>query len=107
MGGVEVWCVLVLPLLFSSGMALVDTLDGLMMLWAYRWAVIAPESRISFNLFLTDSSAIIALTIGLIEVLGCLRDKLDLKGEFWSLVATINEHSEYTGYAIVAFFSVS
>ena len=36
--GIPPLCTLVLPLLFASGMSMVDTLDGLLMSWAYGFA---------------------------------------------------------------------
>ena len=36
--GLSFWSVLVLPILFTAGMSLVDTTDGILMLGAYRWA---------------------------------------------------------------------
>ena len=39
---VPAWCVLTLPLSFAAGMSLVDTADGLMMVWAYGWALLHP-----------------------------------------------------------------
>jgi high-affinity nickel-transport protein len=37
-GGMPVWFILLLPLLFVAGMSLVDTADGVAMLGAYGWA---------------------------------------------------------------------
>ena len=52
--------------LFAVGMSLIDTLDGLMMLWAYSWAQLDPARQI-FNLFLTCVSAFIALVVAAVE----------------------------------------
>jgi high-affinity nickel-transport protein len=95
--GVPGALILILPLMFSCGMSLVDTLgtvcthtyhrqhhdalmhsythtiDGIMMLWAYGWAMLHPARKLFYNLFLTGVSAFIAIAIGVIEVLGCIQ----------------------------------
>ena len=56
--------VLVLPLLFASGMALVDSLNAVLMAWAYEWAADnGPMHRLYFSLFLTCASAALALLV--------------------------------------------
>eukprot|EP00439_Symbiodinium_sp_Y106_P022997 s3764_g2.t2 len=49
-------CILLLPLLFMSGMCLLDTLNGLMMAWIYRTSVEDDKKKIYFNLFVTVTS---------------------------------------------------
>lgn len=69
--------VLVLPLLFAAGMALVDSLNGLLLLWAYEWAADnGPMHRLFFSLFLTVASAALALAIATVEALGALAEQL-------------------------------
>jgi hypothetical protein len=96
-----------MPLLFASGMSLLDTLDGMLMLWSYSWAQLHPERKIFFNFYLTILSGLIALIVGLIETLGCLQDKLDLHNAFWNVIGAINDHFEIVGYSIVGLFAVS
>jgi high-affinity nickel-transport protein len=48
-GGLHLVRVLVLPLLFASGMSLFDTLDGAFMQAAYRWAFIRPVRKVYYN----------------------------------------------------------
>ena len=62
--------------MFASGMSLVDTLDGIMMMWAYGWAMLHPARKVFYNLVLTMVSAIIALLVGVIEILGCVQQEL-------------------------------
>jgi high-affinity nickel-transport protein len=42
--GLSVWSILVFPALFTAGMSLVDTTDGVLMLGAYGWAFIRSAS---------------------------------------------------------------
>jgi len=105
--GVPALCVLLLPLLFSVGMALIDTLDSILMLWAYGWATINPVSRVCFNLYLTASSALIAIFVGTLELLAFLRQEFHLRGALWDAAGFIMARSEYLGFFIVAFFATS
>lgn len=68
-GGMPAWLILLLPLLFVAGMALVDTTDGIAMLGAYGWAYVRPVRKLYYNMNITLLSVIIALFIGGVEVL--------------------------------------
>ncbi len=72
-GGMPVWLILLLPLLFVSGMALVDTTDGVAMLGAFGWSYVKPVRKIYYNMNITMFSAIIALFIGGVEMLQVVR----------------------------------
>src|SRR4051794_4681959 len=52
-GGLPWYAVLVLPLLFASGMSLFDTLDGTFMNVAYHWAFANPVRKVFYNLTVT------------------------------------------------------
>lgn len=43
--GMSVWSILAFPALFTAGMALIDTTDGVLMLGAYGWAFLTSSSR--------------------------------------------------------------
>jgi nickel/cobalt transporter (NiCoT) family protein len=62
--------VLALPLVFAAGMSLFDTLDGLMMCSAYRWALGQAGRRLTYNLVVTAVSVAVALGVGVIELAG-------------------------------------
>lgn len=68
-GGMPVWLILLLPLLFVAGMSLIDTSDGVAMLGAYGWAHVRPVRKLYYNMNITLVSVIIALFIGGIEVM--------------------------------------
>ena len=59
--GMSLWAILVFPALFTSGMALVDTLDSTLMTGAYGWAFVKPVRKIYYNLTLTIVSVAVAL----------------------------------------------
>ena len=45
---------LCLPILFTAGMTLMDTVDGLFMNLAYGWAFFNPVRKVYYNLAITD-----------------------------------------------------
>lgn len=104
--GLHPWEIMLFPLLFSAGMALVDTADGMLMLGAYNWAYVEPRRKLIYNLVITGLSVTVALLIGLIETLGLVGDKLGLGGGFWQAMAVATENFGTVGYAIVALFLV-
>jgi nickel/cobalt transporter (NiCoT) family protein len=68
-GGMPVWLILLLPLLFVAGMALIDTTDGIAMLGAYGWACVRPVRKLYYNMNITLISVVIALFVGGVELL--------------------------------------
>ena len=60
--GLPVWSILVFPALFTAGMALVDTADGMLMVDAYGWAFMKPIRKLYYNLTITLVSIVVALS---------------------------------------------
>jgi high-affinity nickel-transport protein len=69
--------------MFASGMALVDTLDNVLMVGAYGWAFSKPQRKLYYNMTITGTSVVVALFIGGLEALGLLMDKFALSGGIW------------------------
>jgi nickel/cobalt transporter (NiCoT) family protein len=97
----------VFPVLFTAGMALVDTTDGVLMLGAYGWAFIKPIRKLYYNLTITFVSVIVALVVGGIEVLGILKDQLHLSGGAWDIIDSLNDNFGTLGLAIIGLFVLS
>jgi nickel/cobalt transporter (NiCoT) family protein len=104
--GLSISSILVFPALFTAGMALVDTTDGVLMLGAYGWAFIKPIRKLYYNLTITAVSVIVAIVIGGLEVLNLIGDKLGLTegGGFWGAIGAINDNFGILGYVIVGIF---
>jgi nickel/cobalt transporter (NiCoT) family protein len=100
--GLPNYAVLALPLLFSGGMMLFDTLDGCFMNFAYGWAFARPVRKVYYNLVITALSIGAAFIIGTIEILGILTTEVHLRGTFWSLVANFNIN--VAGFCIAGLF---
>jgi high-affinity nickel-transport protein len=100
--GLPYYAVLALPLLFSGGMMLFDSLDGCFMNFAYGWAFARPVRKVYYNLVITGLSTGAAFIIGTIEILGILTSEAHLHGAFWNLMANFNIN--VAGFCIAALF---
>ncbi|MGH7038432.1 MAG: HoxN/HupN/NixA family nickel/cobalt transporter [Stellaceae bacterium] len=105
--GMSIWSILVFPALFTAGMSLVDTTDGVLMLGAYGWAFVKPIRKLYYNLTITAISILVALFVGGIEALGLAADRFGLTGLFWGWIAALNDNFGTIGYAVIAIFVVS
>jgi high-affinity nickel-transport protein len=101
-GGLPIYAILCLPILFAAGMSLLDTIDGAFMNFAYGWAFSKPVRKVFYNITITSLSVLVALVIGSIELLSVLADRLNLTGSPWDALASVDLN--YIGYAIVALF---
>src|SRR5581483_3100984 len=105
--GLPIWSILVFPALFTAGMSLIDTTDGVLMLGAYGWAFVDPVRKLYYNLTITGISVAVAVAIGGIEALGLAAEKLGLEGGLWDAAGAAAEALPTLGYAIVAIFAAS
>jgi high-affinity nickel-transport protein len=105
--GLPIWSILVFPALFTAGMSLVDTADGILMLGAYGWAFMKPLRKLYYNLTITFVSVLAAAAIGSVEALGLIAERFSLDGPFWRAVATLNGHFGALGAAVIGFFAAS
>ena len=104
--GLPIWSVLVFPVLFTAGMSLVDTTDGVLMLGAYGWAFLNPLRKLFYNITVTAVSVLVALLVGGIEALGLIGDKFGLSGRFWDCIGSLNDNFGDLGYLIISIFVV-
>lgn len=102
--GVSLANVMVLPVLFTVGMTLVDSADGMIMAGAYNWAFINPVRKLYYNLTITSVSVVVAVIVGGVEVAGLFKDQLNLDGGLWSVVENLNDNFGMLGIVIVGVF---
>jgi len=103
--GVPFLAVMILPSLFTAGMAILDTADGIFMMLAYNWAFVDPDRKLHYNLFITFLSLMVAFVIGGLEVLSVISDLFNLQGPFWQFVGGMSFGA--LGVAIIFIFLVS
>lgn len=101
-GGIPIYAILCLPILFAAGMSLLDTIDGAFMNFAYGWAFSKPVRKVFYNITITALSVAIALIIGVIELIAVFSEKLSLTSFPFGFVSGID--LAYVGYAIVVLF---
>jgi high-affinity nickel-transport protein len=105
--GLSLVAIMVLPALFTAGMALVDSLDGMLMFGAYRWAAAEPTRKLYYNLTVTAFSVVVAVAIGGLELLGLIaRDAPQTRG-FWAAVTAVGDHFGAIGAAIIGLFALT
>ena len=105
--GLSLWSILVFPALFTVGMSLVDTSDGVLMLGAYGWAFVNPRRKLFYNLTITLISVVVAIVVGSIEVLGLIAEKLGSTGGIWDTVNLVTDNFGTLGCLVVGIFVVS
>ncbi len=98
------WGIMLFPALFTAGMSLVDTLDGVIMSNAYGWAMIHPVRKVYYNIAMTGLSIILALVVGLLESLDVVRSQWKLHGWFWGVIGGVTGHWETLGLLMVLLF---
>jgi high-affinity nickel-transport protein len=99
--GLPVWSILVFPALFTAGMALVDTLDSMLMLGAYGWAFINPVRKLYYNIAITAASVALAAGVGGLELLNLAGKEFNLKGLFWDFIGSLNDNFNAVGCIMI------
>ena len=107
--GMSLSTIMVFPLLFTAGMTLIDTTDGVLMLGAYGWAFMKPIRKLYYNMTITAVSVVVAVLIGGLETLNLIGDQLGLTdgGGFWGAIGAINDNFGVLGYVIIGIFVLS
>ena len=101
--GLPFAAVISLPLIFASGMSLMDTMDGAFMSKAYSWAFASPVRKVFYNLTITSLSVFVALFVGLTELAQILIHVLDLRGPVFGAIAGFDVIGK-AGFVIVGVF---
>ena len=104
--GVPFLFIMAFPLLFTAGMMLADTTDGVLMLGAYGWAFVKPVRKLYYNLNITLISVLVAVVVGTIEVLQVISGELNLSGPVWDFINNTLDLGN-VGFFIVGILLVS
>jgi high-affinity nickel-transport protein len=104
--GVAPWRIMMLPALFTAGMALVDSADCILMVGAYGWAFFDPARKLLYNLVMTAVSVGVALLIGGVETIGLLTEHGALRGGVWQAIDGLNDRFGSLGLAAMGVFAL-
>jgi len=105
--GLGLSSVLVFPILFTAGMSLIDTIDGVAMMHAYRWALITPDRRRLYNTVITLTSAVTAGIIGLVELVDLIGDTVQATGWLRDACEFVEAHVNAIGFGLLGIFAVA
>lgn len=97
--------ILSLPILFAAGMSLMDTVDGVFMTNAYKWAFSTPLRKVYYNITVTALSVIAALLIGMIELAQVFSKKMGLSSGAWHWIQNLD--ISWIGYFLVILLLLS
>src|ERR1700761_9220735 len=103
--GLPWYAILCLPVLFTAGMCLLDTIDGSFMNFAYGWAFSNPVRKIYYNITVTALSVVVAWVIGSVELLVLFADQFGWRGAFWSWIGGLDLNT--VGFLVVGMFVVT
>jgi high-affinity nickel-transport protein len=104
--GLPFLAVLSLPLIFAAAMSLMDTADGAFMAKAYSWAFSNPVRKVFYNMTVTALSVVVALGIGVVELVQILIQVANLQGQPWDAIGGFNFIGQ-AGFYIVGLFVVT
>ncbi|KAJ5247865.1 hypothetical protein N7468_002848 [Penicillium chermesinum] len=134
--GTSFWVILILPALFTAGMCLLDTIDGALMFSLYiqpaanflppkpdettseeeieTSAELAqtaanhrdPVAFLYYSIVLTCLTVIVAIVIGVIQLLTMILNVTDAKGKFWDGVQTAGDYYDAIGGGICGCFII-
>ena len=99
------YAILCLPILFTAGMTVIDTTDGVFMNLAYGWAFFNPVRKVYYNLAITGLSVAVCFFIGGVEVLGLIPHEINGLSQshgFWGFMASPDINT--AGFVIVGMF---
>ena len=99
------YAILCLPILFAAGMSLLDSIDGVFMVFAYGWAFSQPVRKIYYNIVITGLSVAVALVIGVIEIVSIFVEKLHIDSGPLAAIGTLDLNN--VGFVIVGVFVVT
>ena len=106
--GTSIWLILVFPVLFTVGMCLFDTIDGALMMALYTSTALAKDhiAILYYSIVLTIITVIVAMVIGLIQLLSLILNVAQPSGRFWDGVAIASDHYDVVGGGICCSFIV-
>lgn len=101
--------IMILPVLFSTTMILIDTTDGVLMAFAYNWALINPLRKLRYNITMTSVSIFLAFIVGTIEWLQVISIQFKINMGIFELIGKLSFSliGGIIAVLFIAIFSVS
>ncbi|EME45121.1 hypothetical protein DOTSEDRAFT_87559 [Dothistroma septosporum NZE10] len=107
--GTSIWLILIFPILFTSGMCLLDTFDGAAMMSLYTSARLANDAIavLYYQCVLTAVTVAVAIAIGVLQLLTMIHNvRPELSGPFWDGVDVAGDNYDIVGGSICGSFVV-
>ena len=97
--GTSIWLILIFPILFTAAMCLLDTIDGALMLTLYTSTSLArdPIAILYYSIVLTVLTVVVAVVIGMIQLLTLVLNVAQPSGKFWDGVGVAGDHYDIIG----------
>ena len=104
--GTSIWLILLFPVLFTAGMCMLDTADGALMMALYTSTVLARDgiAVTYYSIVLTGVTIVVAVVIGVIQLLTLVLNVAGPTGRFWDGVQSAGDHYDIIGGAICGSF---
>lgn len=103
----SIWLIMLFPLLFCSGMTLIDTINSSLMIKAYQWSNDNPKRKIYYNIAITSLSIFFAIAIGSVEIISTLNEKFHFEGLVFECTDWVTDHFTAIGlFILVCLFLV-
>jgi len=96
--GLSLNALMLLPLLFTLGMCLIDSLNGVMMLGAYGWAFLNPGRKLIYNIVIVVTSIGVAFAVATRQLLQMFGASISVKGKLGDIL------NDNLGFVIVGVF---
>ncbi|PHH64764.1 hypothetical protein CDD81_4026 [Ophiocordyceps australis] len=104
--GTSIWLILIFPILFTSGMCLLDTVDGALMLALYTSKAFSRDivAILYYSIVLTAITIAVSAFIGIVQVLSLVQNVAHPQGSFWDGVSAIGDNFDIIGGSICGLF---
>lgn len=96
--------IMLLPLLFAAGMALMDSLDTVLMVRAWSWSSLSADRRALYTRAVTALSACAAASVAAIELIQLAGDSFIIPPVLRALAAQAGDHFQMVGTGLVMVF---
>ncbi|KAL7935116.1 high-affinity nickel-transport domain-containing protein [Trichoderma chlorosporum] len=106
--GTSIWLILIFPILFTSGMCLVDSTDGALMMALYTSKAFSRDivAILYYSIVLTGVTVAVSASIGIIQVLTLAQNVANPTGRFWDGLSAVGDHFDIIGGSICGLFVI-